>query len=318
MQTIFFVIYPGFELLDLSGPSAAFSTANQLLPRPVYDIHCVSSTGGPIPSSSGIVVQSTALDSLKNVEPNTIFVVGATGAPVSQAAGDNRLLNWLRHTVPKAKRFGSICSGTFVLAAAGLLEHKTVTTHWAGRDQLAIHNPSTCVESDALYVNDDQLWTSAGVTTGLDMALEMVRQDHGSQISQEAARYLVVYAHRPGHQTQFSTLLQQQGKLPDDYSNLMAWIDANLHRSIRVADMADQMCQSERSFHRKFERQLGISPAKHLEHRRLERARELLEQKLAIARVCEAVGYRSEAAFRKSFKRYFGVSPSHHQRMHTR
>jgi len=316
-QNIFFVIYPGFELLDLSGPVSVFSTANALKQKELpYAIHTVSVDGGLVISSAGVVVHSMALDSIVVDKGATLLVVGGGASALYAASLNAELKAWLATNTKDVARYGSICSGTFLLAAAGLIDQRAVTTHWAGCEQLQKMHPDVKVKPESLYVIDGDLWTSAGVTTGLDMSLEMLRRDLGASLMNEVAKQLVVYAHRPGNQSQFSDLLKLQTRANSDYSELLAWVDTKLGQQIKVEEMADVMCMSERTFYRNFTAAMGVTPSKYVEGAKLKRAKFLIESGQQISRVSAEVGFKSEAAFRTRFSRYFGLTPSLHKKLH--
>lgn len=314
-RRIAFVIFDQFELLDLSGPSAVFNAAQALSKRKEYQIHILSSRGGLICSRSGIEVNSQSLASFSVSCTDTILVVGGSRKSINQAKTDKELGAWLIANHLKAERVGSICSGALVLANLGFLKGRKATTHWADVRQMTENFPDVKVQPDALYCVDQNVWTSAGVTTGIDMALAMVSDDSRASVAQEIARWLVVYAHRPGHQSQFSELLNaQQSPL---FSDIVVWLDANLHRAIKVVDMAEQCALSERTFYRKFTEEMGASPSKFLENRRLFRAKQLLETGSAVKSVLTKVGYKSELGLRKAFEAKYGISPAQHKRMHS-
>lgn len=317
-RRIIFLVYDGFQLLDLSGPASVFSTANTLSRVIAYKIEVASSNGGMICSSAGPAVLTQATQRVPVSSRDTVLVMGAEPKALSSAMADTPGVSWLRKASKFATRYGSVCTGTFVLAAAGLLDGRRATTHWAGCKQLSKLYPSVYVEPDALYIVDDRLWTSAGVTTGIDMALAMVEDDLGATLMGQVAKQLVVYAHRPGNQSQFSTLLDAQVAAGDAFSDVIAWIETHLDQPIKVDDMAQQASMSERTFYRKFTDSMGITPSKYLEGARLERAKQLLETNMPVKTVAGAVGFRSEAGFRSAFEMRFDVSPSLHRVMHAR
>ena len=177
-------------------------------------------------------------------------------------------------------------------------------------------HPKAEVKSESLYVIDENLWTSAGVTTGLDMSLEMLRRDLGVSIMNQVAKHLVVYVHRPGNQSQFSDLLTLQSRANNDYSELLSWLDSKLGQPIKVEEMAAFICMSERTFYRKFTASMGVTPSKYVEEAKLKRAKTLIEDGQQISLVAASVGFKSEAAFRKRFEHYYGLSPSMHKRLH--
>ncbi len=312
-RRIVFVIFDQFELLDLSGPSAVFHGARALSKESDYQIHILSSAGGLVCSRSGIEVNSQTLTSFSVSSTDTILVVGGSREAINQANADKTLGAWLLANRAKAERLGSICSGALVLANLGFLKGKRATTHWADVSRMAKRFPDVNVEPDALYCVDQNIWTSAGVTTGIDMALAMVGEDRSASVAKEIARWLVVYAHRPGHQSQFSELLEAQQS--QTFSDIVVWLDANLHRNIKVADMAEQCAMSERTFYRKFTDEMESSPSKFLENRRLFRAKQLLEAGGAVKSILAKVGYKSELGFRKAFEAKYGISPAQHKRM---
>jgi len=310
-RQIVFLVYEGFELLDLSGPSSAFNAANSVSSEPHYEIVTVSAAGGLVTASCGIAVATVAIDRIVlGTCTSTVLAVGSEGNPLIAAMRDRALLNFLKTAASKAERCGSVCSGAFLLAAAGLLDGKNAATHWAGCQHLKRWFPNVIVNDEALYVIDGSIWTSAGVTTGIDMALAMVGADHGPHLKGKVARHLVVYAHRPGFQTQFSTLLDAQIAGIDPFSNVLEWLDQNLHQSVRVAQLATLAGMTERSFYRRFTQTMGVSPARYLCLVRLERARQLLAAGQPVKTVCPQVGFASEAAFRKAFKSHFGTTPA--------
>jgi len=316
-RNILFLIYPGFELLDLSGPVSVFSTANALQENSPYHLQTVSMSGGLITSGSFVAVNSESVSSVVMTSETTILVVGGDAPAIRDASISFAIRDWLSQNAHQGERLGSICSGTFILAAAGLLKDRSVTTHWAGCDLLAQMYSDICVKPESLYVVDEHVWTSAGVTTGLDMALEMLRRDLGKSVMNRVAKQLVVYAHRPGNQSQFSNLLKLQTSSNSDYAELFAWLDTRLDQPIKVEEMASFMCMSERTFYRRFTSEVGVTPSKYVEEVKLNRAKYLIEDNLQISQVSVAVGFKSEAAFRTRFERYFGLTPSMHKQLHS-
>ena len=315
-RRIVFLVYDEFELLDLSGPSSAFSTANQLCDEPEYEMVVVSPDGGEVTSGAGLSIVTEPHHALRPTKRDTLLAVGGGRQAIERVLADADTMDWLRRCARRVGRYGSVCTGTFLLASAGLLDGRRAATHWVACRPLEKRFPRVSVEQDSLYVIDGPSWTSAGVTTGIDMALAMVQADLGASIMQEAAKLLVVYAHRPGNQSQFSALLDAQSTGGDAFSDVLAWVDARLDQPIRVQDMARQAAMSERTFYRRFTAAMGVSPSKYLERLRLDRARQLLESGVPIKSVVGAVGYGSEQGFRTAFVSRFEVSPSMHRRLH--
>jgi len=315
-RNIYFVIFPGFELLDLSGPVSVFSSATELHPQTPYETHVISTSGGLIASSSMLTLDSVSITDISISTSDSVLIVGANAAPILQVCQDATLIKWLQTIENTAERIGSICSGAFILAEAGLLTNKLCTSHWSATQTLKKMYPAIKIKQEALYVNDGKFWTSAGVTTGIDMALEILRKDVGNGLSNKVAKMLVVYAHRPGNQTQFSSLLQLQGRSDHQFSELLSWIDSNIDQALKVEDMAEYMCMSERTFYRRFVAVFDTTPSKYIEGIKLDRAKCLLEENHAISNVARAIGFRSESAFRSCFEKRFNISPSMHRQLH--
>lgn len=313
-RRILFIVYDQFELLDLAGPSSVFNGINALLKCTSYDIHILSAAGGLLSARSGIEVNTQKIETFSAVHHDTILVVGGGKGAVEIASSDPILRSWLRDNARNAERVGSICSGALLLAAQGLLKNKKATTHWADAEQLQRKFPHVKVEPDALYCNDGNTWTSAGVTTGIDMTLAMVAADHDHTLSHEVARWLVVYAHRPGNQSQFSELLTAQHD--QVFSQVMVWLEQNMHKPIKVSDMAEICAMTERTFYRKFTDKVGCTPAKFVEQRRLQRAKQLLEEGATIKNIHSDVGYGSKLGFRNAFVAKYGMSPALYKRIH--
>lgn len=311
-RSIMLVIYDGFEILDLAGPNSVFNAANALTGECRYRMSVHSVGGGVVTSSCGIEVTSMDLPDPRDLGPaSTVLVVGSEGEALVRAMKYQRLLDFLKTAADRSQRCGSVCSGAFILAAAGVLDGRTAATHWAGCQAFKKWFANVTLDHDALYVVDGPVWTSAGVTTGIDMALAIVASDYGASLKGRIARHLVVYAHRPGNQTQFSSVLSAQIKSEDPFGALVDWVQSNLAGGLTVADMAREANMSERSFHRKFKDVTGESPGRFLLALQMEKARELLASNLPVKSVAAQVGFASETAFRTAFKKYFGVVPSH-------
>jgi transcriptional regulator GlxA family with amidase domain len=315
-RRIVFIVYQGIELLDVAGPSAVFSAANAISGESLYSIKAISPVAGSVLSESGLSLFTESIDGFRFRASDTVFVVGAYEQQLIAAMTDKTIDKALQAASRKAERYGSICTGTFLLGKAGLLNGKQATTHWAGRDRLA--RLYECLDSDAdtLYVNDGKLWTSAGVAAGIDMALAMVESDHGALLKSKVAKQLVVYSHRPGYQSQFSELLMAQIKADAKYSALIDWLTRRLDKTTKVSEMAERLGMSERSFHRHFTQTFNQTPSKFLEQLKLEVSRNFIEAGQPINVVASRVGFRSEAAFRSAFKAHFGVTPMLYAQVH--
>lgn len=305
-------VFPGFELLDASGPASAFGAANHALAgrgkQPFYAVEMVSPAGGLVQSSCGIAVETRALSRVR--PSNTFLVAGAEAENLKAMISQPAVRRWLPQYAQAAERFGSVCAGTFILAALGLVDGKRVATHWAACGPLAERYPSVKVDRDSIYVVDGTIWTSAGVTTGIDMTLAMIGSDLDGKIASEVAKRLVVYARRPGNQSQFSPLLRAQAKADSPFAELIAWMQVNLDHPLDVPSLAARAGFSERSFYRKFLATTGETPARFIESVRLDAARMLLSQGIPPKAVATQVGLTPSVRLTEAFRRRFGVTPA--------
>ncbi|WP_295812212.1 helix-turn-helix domain-containing protein [uncultured Nitratireductor sp.] len=320
MHHVVSIVYPGFELLDVSGPASVFNGANRALGQQgkpaFYAVTLVSAQGGAIESSSGITVDTRAISDLKPGDAHTVLVAGAEREPLLAAVADPTLRAVLPGLASGAERYGSVCTGGFVFAALGLLDGHRIATHWDSCKPLSENFPAVTVDPDALYVVDGRLWTSAGVTTGIDMALAMIANDLDAGIAGEVAKRLILYARRPGYQSQFSPVLQAQVKGDSPFADLIGWIQANLDATLDVPALAERVGLSERTFHRKFVAATGQTPAKFVETARLDAARLLLSRGTSLKSVAAQVGLFPAARLSEVFERRFGVAPRLFREMH--
>jgi transcriptional regulator GlxA family with amidase domain len=320
MHHVAFIVYPGFELLDVSGPTSVFNAANRALGRggkpAFYKVVLASAEGGAIESSSGVAVETAAITGLRRGDVQTVLVAGAEREPLLLAVADPGLRAAIPALATGAERFGSVCSGGFLLAALGLLDGHRVSTHWDSCKPFAAAFPKVTVDADALYVVSGRLWTSAGVTTGIDMALAMVAHDLDAAIAGEVAKRLILYARRPGYQSQFSPLLQAQVKGDSPFADLIGWMQSNLAAPLDVSSLAARAGMTERTFHRKFVAATGQTPARFVETARLDAARMLLSRGLSLKSVAAQVGLFPPARLAEAFERRFGVAPRLFRDMH--
>jgi transcriptional regulator GlxA family with amidase domain len=297
------LIYPRFELLDAAGPISAFDAAGNFAPN-AYALSVISATPGLVTSSSGAAMQAAPLP---NAPLDTLIIVG--GEDWRMAARSAEMGAWLGKAALGTRRIASVCTGAFVLADAGLLDGRRATTHWAWSRKLARSFPNVRVEADRIYVRDGKIWTSGGITAGIDLALAMIGEDLGEEASRRTARELVVYHRRPGGQSQFSTLIDidsQGGRFAD----LVEWMRSRLHEPLGVERLAEQAAMSPRHFARAFTTEFGLTPAKAVERLRIEAARERVESSAdPIERVAESVGFRDPERMRRAFVRAFGQPP---------
>jgi transcriptional regulator GlxA family with amidase domain len=316
------LVFPDFELLDASGPASVFTAANQMLRESgmpaFYAVEAISPRGGSIISNSGLAFQTRALSKSAPTKVDTLLIAGATeAAPLQAVLAEPTLQRWVPRCARTAQRFGSVCSGTFILAGLGLIDGKRVATHWAACSPLAEGYPSLTVDPESIYVEDGKVWTSAGATAGIDMALAMVVRDLDVSIAARVAQWLVLYARRPGHQSQLSPILRAQAKADNPFAELIDWLHANLHRPLDVRSLAARASLSERSFHRKFLAATGEPPARFIESLRLDAARLLLSRGLSLKEIAAGVGLWPGSRLTAAFERRFGVSPLQFREMHS-
>ena len=306
--------YENAQVLDITGPLEVFSrTARWLLEKGVcsrsaYSVELVAAQAGPVRTSSGLCV--IAERSYRHVaRADTLLIAGGIGCHGTMKDAD--VLRWIRKLAPRVSRLGSVCTGALVLARAGLLDDKSATTHWSYVDELRTLGRSIHIEPDAIYVRDGNLYTSAGVTAGIDMALAMVDSDWGQPVALAVAQELVMFLKRPGGQSQFSSHLAAQFSEDDKLRELQLWILDHLDRDLSVTALAGRVAMSERNFTRRFSASVGISPAHYVARARLEAARRKLEENnLRIAQVARHCGFGTEETMRRTFVADLGVSPS--------
>ena len=299
-----FLLFDDFQILDAAGPLAAFEIAARYRPG-AYAIEIFAKASGAVASSSGATMYARAFDPEEALD--TLIVVGGDGAYA--AARDENLLALIRAAAARAPRIASVCSGAFLLAEAGLLDGRRATTHWQRGPQFARAYPKVRLEPDRIYVRDGPIWTSAGITAGIDLALAMIAQDLGEEVARQTARQLVVYRQRSGGQSQFSALVEMER--PDGrFSALLGWARERLGQPLGVERLAEQAAMSPRHFSRAFTHEIGVSPARAIERLRVEAARALVEGAAEpVERVAERVGFGDPERMRRAFLRAFGHPP---------
>lgn len=295
----------GLQPLDAIGPLEVFHTASMLRPG-AYAVEIVAPGGGVVTSRSGLRIMADPLPEPCGID--TVLVAGGEGTRI--AARDPELLAWVRAASAAARRTASVCTGSFVLAAAGLLDGRRATTHWMWCDLLRQSFPAVTVEPDPIFIRDGNLWTSAGVTAGMDLALALVEDDLGPEVALAVARRLVVFVKRPGGQAQFSAGLAAQSARREPLRELQAWIVDHLAADLSIPALAQRACLSERQFSRAFKDETGMTPAHYVESLRVERARLLLEDGATVDEAARATGFRSAEVLRRAFHRRIGVAPS--------
>ena len=308
---IVLVTFDSAQILDVTGPMEVFSTASRFIESAGYRTDVVTTRGGPVRASCGLeFASSPAGDVVGPVD--TLIVAGGTG--IETATADEELLDHVRRLAIDARRVASVCSGAFVLAAAGLLEGRRATTHWDACRLLDDRYAGVTVDADAIYVRDGNVWTSAGVTAGIDLALALVADDHGPGAAATVARRLVVYLQRSGGQTQFSALLAAQMAETAPVSDLLSWLRDHLADDLTVASLARQINLSERQFSRVFKAEVGVTAAHHVEAVRLESACRLLETtSRTIEQIARSCGFGTPETMNRTFQRRLGTTPGEHR-----
>jgi transcriptional regulator GlxA family with amidase domain len=317
MRRIVVLGFDGCQPLDVVGPYEVFAGAREAQQRrgrrdPGYEVVLAGERRAALGSESGIqLAPHTSLAALaaKGGAPfHTLIVAGGAGA--RRAAADARVVRLVRAAAARAQRLASVCTGAFVLAAAGLLDGRRATTHWAFCDELRAARPAVRVEADPIYVRDGRIWTSAGVTAGIDLALAMVEEDLGRETATLVARWMVVFVRRAGGQSQFSAQLAAAAAAREPIRELQSWMNDHPEAPLDVPSLARRSAMSVRHFSRVFRAEVGVSPAAYVERVRLETARRLLETTSAsVERVASMAGFGTPEALRRTLARRIGLSP---------
>ncbi|MFE2032168.1 GlxA family transcriptional regulator [Streptomyces scopuliridis] len=310
-RSVLVVLFDDVQSLDVTGPVEVFNGAGLATgDRGAYRIRTASLDGAPVRTSSGLtLVPDLALTDAP--DPHTLVVPGGSGT----RGPDPLLIAWLRERAPRAGRLVSICTGALLLAAAGLLDGRRATTHWIAADLLATHYPAVEVDPDPIYIRDGEIATSAGVTSGIDLALALVEEDLGREVALTVARHLVVFLRRPGNQAQFSAQLAAQTAQREPLRDVQSWISDHPGGDLSVESLAARARLSPRHFARAFRAETGMTPGRYVERVRVEHARRLLEESAdgveEISRVC---GYGTPEAMRRAFIRALGTAPAEYRR----
>ena len=309
-RRVVIVAFPGIQPLDVIGPAEVFRSAAALEPGS-YSMEVVAAKRGPVPSTSVGLIADRAFRTCRG-EIDTLIVPGGPGS--RYAARDRPTVSWVNAAAARSRRVCSVCTGAFVLAEAGLLEGHSATTHWASCDRLAERYPDVTVERDPIFVRDGNIYTSAGVTAGMDLALALVEEDLDRKAALEVARWLVLFVKRPGGQSQFSTQLAAQVADREPLRDLQEWITGNLDGDLSVPALADRAHMSGRNFARAFRRELGLTPAAYVEVARVEAARMALESTGApVEVVARHTGFGTVETMRRAFHRRLGVGPAEYR-----
>jgi transcriptional regulator GlxA family with amidase domain len=308
-RTVLVVLFDGVQSLDVTGPLEVFAGAEKHTPG-TYRIRTASLDGAPVRTSSGLTLVPDG-PFTGTPDPHTLLVPGGQGT----RSPDPRLTDWLREHGPRVPRLVSVCTGAIRLAEAGLLDGRRATTHWAYCDKLARDHPAVEVDPDPIYVRDGQVSTSAGVTSGIDLALALVEEDLGREVALVVARHLVVFLRRPGNQAQFSAQLAAQTARREPLREVQQWITEHPADDLSVEALAARARLSPRHFARAFRAETGMTPGRYVERVRLEHARRLLEDtRDGVEEISRASGYGTPEAMRRAFVKALGAAPAEYRR----
>jgi transcriptional regulator GlxA family with amidase domain len=317
-RQVVILAYPGVQSLDVTGPLEVFAGAQQLLEAtgrsdPGYDVTIVSRNGAPLRTSSGLTLTPHAR--LRDAPPAIDTLIVAGGAGRTEAAADRRLLDWISAASATARRTVSVCTGAFLLAGAGLLDGRRATTHWAFAEELALRHPGVSVDPQPIFLRDGRIWTSAGVTAGMDLALALVEEDLDREAALVIARHLVLFLRRPANQAQFSATLTAQQPQREPLRETLRFVLEQPSHDHSVEAMAARAHMSPRHFARAFRAETGLTPARYVERVRLEAARGRLEDSTEpIAAIAAACGFGTAETMRRAFLRSLGVAPAEYRR----
>jgi len=316
MVRVLVVAFDGMQTLDVTGPAEVFAGACRRVGRPVYRVELLSVGGGERCTSSGLYMRTRDLAPVRPRASDIVVVPGGEGPPVRAAMADRALLSFLRRAARQVRRMASVCSGAFVLAAAGLLDGKRATTHWASCEALQRAFPRIAVDANAIFVRDGGVWTSAGVSTGIDMALAIVEEDLGRQVADLTAAHLVLYMRRPGFQSQFSEALVAQTSSSDPLGPAITWLRGNL-AAADVERLARRAGLSVRTLYRRCAGSLGVTPARLIDRLRVDHARALLSTStLPVKTLAAHSGFGSAAHMKRAFRRELGMGPREYRALH--
>ncbi|MGH2878095.1 MAG: GlxA family transcriptional regulator [Solirubrobacteraceae bacterium] len=317
-RTVAILAFPGVQSLDVTGPLEVFSAAQTLIDAtgradPGYEVIVLSADGGPLETSSGLRVAPHCgfADAPRKID--TLVVAGGAGSRAASA--DVATLEWIAATSKRARRTASVCTGAFLLAAAGLLDGRRATTHWASAGELSRCYPAVRVDPEPIYLRDGDVWTSAGVTAGMDLALALVEEDLDREAALTIARHLVLFLRRPGNQSQFSATLAAQEPLREPLREVRRHIVEHPGEDLSVEALARRAHMSPRHLARSFRAETGVTPARYVESVRLEAARRALEDsRVPVAEIARVCGFGSGETMRRSFLRALAVAPAEYRR----
>lgn len=321
-RTIGIVVYPDVQILDITGPSEVFNFANLTLIKQgitqenIYTIKLLADRRGPVTTMSGLQIVAEDVYDKPDAELDTLFI---PGGEVEQALASQQLIGWIKTMSTHVRRLVSVCTGAFLLAEAGLLEGRKATTHWHYCQQLSNEYPGVTVEQDYIFIKDGHIFTSGGITSGIDLALALLEEDWGRDLALYVARFLVVFLQRPGGQSQFSNYLITEASHRPDLRELQTWIINHPDQDLRVEALATLMAMSPRNFARLFLTETGMTPAKFVEMARIDHARHFLETSdLSIETIADKSGFKDTERMRRAFIRQMGVNPQNYRQHFSR
>jgi len=313
-RRIVVVVVPPVEELDLVGPVQVLSAANRLSGKKIYSIEIVTNAKDLTVDGEGGILSFLAQGRLQDVKGKIDSVLLVCGVG-TRLVRDPALSTWMRNISPAIRRLGGVCVGSFLLAEAGLLNGKRATTHWKFGRELAKRYPKVRVESDPIWVKDGNIYTSAGISAGIDLALAWVEEDCGGVIAQAVARELVLFLRRHGSQQQLSVSLASQASEMKSIQELQVWIADNLHRELSVQLLAERVAMSVRNFERVFTREVGSAPSRYVSQLRVEAARrQLIQTEKSIDQIAASCGFGSADLMRRAFVRTIGITPAHYRK----
>ncbi|WP_332838831.1 GlxA family transcriptional regulator [Nocardia bovistercoris] len=311
VRTVVLLAYDDAEILDVTGPASVFAAANSTTGIEHYDVRVVAARDRVV-FTGGLVMHAEPAAGMRR-PVDTLMIAGGIGCLAARA--DHDLVERLRAMARRSRRVASVCSGTFVLAEAGLADGATVTTHWAAADFLAECYPAVTVEPDRIYVRDGRVWSSAGVTAGIDLTLALVAEDLGEALANDIARGLVLPVRRSGGQSQYSAQLAARVGSSPQLAALLSWMTLNLDADLSVAALAERVGWGERHFARRFRAETGSTPARHVEDLRIDAARHLLESTdLTTDAVAAGCGFGSREVMHRTFRRRLATTPTQYRR----
>jgi transcriptional regulator GlxA family with amidase domain len=310
---IVILVFDQSQMLDVAGPADAFALANRLVTSVEYSVNCVSAKGGLVNMSNGLSLMTLSIAQISPKDIHTLIIAGAESVGLRAALRDEQLEKWVKRVAHNVTRIASVCVGSFALAHWGLLNQRRATTHWSAVDQLQSNYPTVQVDRSAIFVRDGNIWTSGGVTTGIDMTLAMIELDTSRQVAGQVARSLIMSSRRLGNQAQYSTQLKAQS---GRYAELIDWMNQNLNDSLSIASLASQANESERSFCRRFVIEVGQTPAQFVEELRLALAKQALLGGASVKSAAKQAGFTSQEHLSRTFRRRLQMTPQEFRNHH--